>query len=878
MPPTASSRKRKTTSATSNEDNENNDNNAPPTTTTISKEERQLRALQAKEKAKAWKEKRALKKAGVTVTATAETPTAKTAASATTAKSSPGRKKKVSSSSSVSTSEAVSALASTTSIRKSRRSSTTGTTKATSKRTTSTKKQPIQQKDDDDKNSNKKEAAEKEEEEQQIQPKTKRARIEKDQETKTSTNVKAVVPPPSSVLVVPPIPPTQQQHQHSSPTRGNETFFSPLSATYNNPQQLMMMHQMYPTASPYTLAQMKQPPPQPPQYPNPVYYMNHNTSTPLSPYTLAQQPNMTTTLPVYPQQQQYQVQHVPAPVPVPIQQQHQTIQPQPKEASVPLSSMNQQVTIDQKETIIIENVQEEEEVEEEEQEQEETTIEKQPSSSTPTLFSSLVSKVYKIIKNMTLLTLIGFIIISLLSYLFTNNNTTTKMLPNTMTTPSNPNTNSHKNESTTMICFQNYGFEKQIIIPTTTDVVDEMGNPKKETIQISNKNGIANCSNLPKDTLYLVKPCPKYGKCVDGQLVDCTNYENHNNNNNMITENDDEENKDNDESKLSSSSSSLLLFIPSQNGKECILSSYGLEQMMKLHSTIVDLTIDYTCHGGKRFDYQSKVMKQEEGIKDENEEVKGGDGEDVIMFDIQSISTHLNMDISTIHYLIDTMKTTNPSSQLHIQTDINNTDMEWISLSSTFIHDDLPIPTSCWIKLLSWDIMTTITKHIFHFLSWMIIHILWNVMKTMIYSYPLPTLLISMIVLLLSWMKIRRNHIQSLRKDVASIQNLVYDRLMNGDKDGSASLHIRDDIMHELYSVSESSNMKKRQEFIKNVWPRVVVAVRMDNRVRKSVKNVRGKSLEWWEWVATATTDKMKNSSNSGKENVVNTWKSLKVD
>jgi len=98
----------------------------------------------------------------------------------------------------------------------------------------------------------------------------------------------------------------------------------------------------------------------------------------------------------------------------------------------------------------------------------------------------------------------------------------------------------------------------------------------------------------------------------------------------------------------------------------------------------------------------------------------------------------------------------------------------------------------------------------------------------------------------------KRKTVLQLRQQVTEIQNLAYDKLVedcNEGGEGCATLHLRDDIAHELYP----SDSVKRKHFIANVWPRVCAVVKMDNRVRKTRKSLRGKSLEWWEWVADAS-------------------------
>ena len=76
------------------------------------------------------------------------------------------------------------------------------------------------------------------------------------------------------------------------------------------------------------------------------------------------------------------------------------------------------------------------------------------------------------------------------------------------------------------------------------------------------------------------------------------------------------------------------------------------------------------------------------------------------------------------------------------------------------------------------------------------------------------------------------------------VKEEAYDRLAHCDGSGGyAALHLRDDVGHAMYP----SNQRERLFMFQHVWPRVIIEVRADNRVRKFRKAADGKQLEHWD-------------------------------
>ena len=171
-----------------------------------------------------------------------------------------------------------------------------------------------------------------------------------------------------------------------------------------------------------------------------------------------------------------------------------------------------------------------------------------------------------------------------------------------------------------------------------------------------------------------------------------------------------------------------------------------------------------------------------------------------------------------------------------------NNDKKYVGLSTDFVQNHLPIPFSCWLRTLGWNLMSAFASFIY-----VVIGVLLNIGWAIFSSNPIPTFIVSVLIYVLVWIRGRRLKNVNLRKRVVEVQKMAYDKLMIdcNEGEGYATLHLRDEIAHELYP----EPCHERKLLLNDVWPRVVNAVRVDNRVTKSRKSIGGKNLEWWEWV-----------------------------
>jgi hypothetical protein len=422
---------------------------------------------------------------------------------------------------------------------------------------------------------------------------------------------------------------------------------------------------------------------------------------------------------------------------------------------------------------------------------------------------TILSKIYKLALYSCSFVSAIFVVFTMLSY-YTNQPLSSSSIIN-----SNKNdVGSIDKSNQHPICFRNYGFESyetviqekiRTITPDDEDDLHKEEDDMEEVKFIKNENGFANCG--AQGDKYHIQDCPQYGRCLDGKLVDC----------------------------LSSS------FEPSKDGTECVLSSMALDQMLSLHSKVVELTVEYTCSnivssGSSNVSY---IMRPSDGEAND-------DDEELIMFDVNAIIKELNIDEETMRNMDNGTSKLVFHSTTTLDEEGNDTIKEWIGLSKEFIVNDLPLPTLCWVQLLSIDLAKILFNSFLNCLQ-VFGMMSWSLMK----SYPKLAFGAGFVLFVVNWIRNRRRKVIVMKQEVRKFQDIVYDQLLldcNGTE-GCGELHLRDDIMHDMFA----NDCVGRTHFVDIVWPRVRNAVRKDNRVMKTRKSVGGKSLEWWTWVAGAS-------------------------
>ena len=115
-------------------------------------------------------------------------------------------------------------------------------------------------------------------------------------------------------------------------------------------------------------------------------------------------------------------------------------------------------------------------------------------------------------------------------------------------------------------------------------------------------------------------------------------------------------------------------------------------------------------------------------------------------------------------------------------------------------------------------------------------------------EYPIAFAITVIVLYATYWIYATNRHRAYTRKMVSKSRTIAYDKLVYESEHGSntyAILHLREDVAQTLYPDS----LKKRKEFMKNVWPRVVTELKNDVRIQQCQKTVGGVALECWMWL-----------------------------
>ena len=316
-------------------------------------------------------------------------------------------------------------------------------------------------------------------------------------------------------------------------------------------------------------------------------------------------------------------------------------------------------------------------------------------------------------------------------------------------------------------------------------------------------------------------PCPEFGMCQGGSLVKCLDY-------------DFEWDGD--------------FYIPSEKKNDCVIAPNAMESLLGLHKTLTDLTVEHVCRSNFGVGTVCRVSK-------ENIFVNG-----TTLFKLDAVAEIAELTQSQVLLLLEKMDSSDIVQKVITQ---DGVDIEFIGMSEEFVAKKLPVQTSCWIRMLIWDVLIYTATFVYGFLK-VLATLAWSIAS----ANPLPTAVVAIITYALLWVQNKRSKVASLRKQAAEIQNIAYDKLIMdcNEGEGYASLHLRDEIAHEKYPEPGA----ERQYFINNVWPRTLALIRADNRVTKSRKSIGGKSLEWLEWVSDSSRKSRRslaaaNSSNEGE-------------
>ena len=298
--------------------------------------------------------------------------------------------------------------------------------------------------------------------------------------------------------------------------------------------------------------------------------------------------------------------------------------------------------------------------------------------------------------------------------------------------------------------------------------------------------------------------CPEYARCEGGKVVDCL------------------------EEDISWSGG---FYVPSEKGDQCVVSPSALEGMMNLHSALTELTIEYVCRSSIGFGPVCRVPPKDLLEKES------------IFFEVTSVASIAELTVDQLDTLLEKMK----SNDIVEQTELKENELVgYIGMSEDYVNKNLPISSYCWLRIVAWDLVRVVAAFLYGILL-LILNSVW----TIAVANPLPALVVGVITYGFLWIRNKRSRVSRLRKEASEIQNLAYNKLVMdcNEGEGYASLHLRDEIAHELHP----EPCPARQRFNSLVWLRVAALIRADNRVTKTRKSIGGKSLEWFEWASDSS-------------------------
>ena len=316
-------------------------------------------------------------------------------------------------------------------------------------------------------------------------------------------------------------------------------------------------------------------------------------------------------------------------------------------------------------------------------------------------------------------------------------------------------------------------------------------------------------SNTPADdseqTLYdeakcegKHQQCPQWGQCRGGKLIDCTD----------------------DVMTLAGRN----LFVPSEKGDSCVVGPQTKKLVETVKDTLVGMTADYFCGT-----MVNGVLLQNETFP---------------LFSLEEVVAKLQ-DFQgegfTSDLLIWLFPAFNSDSVRFGSLICNDNDvLDGIGLGDIVSPDSLSFPFSCKMKLYCREMFDYFLHSVLALVKYLA-----TIALFIVWQYPMYSFSVMGFAYVARIVQRRRRHNAKVRELFGIVREAAYDRLCECDDDtGYAALLLRDDVGHYMYPTS----FVKRQFMNDYVWPRVVLEVRGDNRVRKFRKMNAGKELEHWDF------------------------------
>eukprot|EP01082_Thalassiosira_pseudonana_P011144 g9890.t1 g9890 contig4:807606-810547(+) len=304
------------------------------------------------------------------------------------------------------------------------------------------------------------------------------------------------------------------------------------------------------------------------------------------------------------------------------------------------------------------------------------------------------------------------------------------------------------------------------------------------------------------------KECPLWGRCHGGILRDCNDG--------------------------GGEFEGLQRFVPSQKGDGCVPSIASLDLVRVVQDTLFSMTASQKCHSSDRLGHHdvhleepfplfriTKVAERVNGMAGSNSTVGGID-----------VSPEL---LSWLSPVFDSSIVRHGSLSSRSEGRIDA-----IGLAPEVSPNSLPLTVACTAKIISWEMIEFFGNFTTSVLG-IVAKFLWDFM----FNNPIPSFVALTLIMIAYCIRRELQHKAKVREFLRVVLDAVYDRLAEcDDNEGYASLMLRDDVGHDMYP----TNVRERNFVYNDVWPRVVLEVRADNRVQKFRKEAGGKSLEHWQF------------------------------
>jgi len=298
------------------------------------------------------------------------------------------------------------------------------------------------------------------------------------------------------------------------------------------------------------------------------------------------------------------------------------------------------------------------------------------------------------------------------------------------------------------------------------------------------------------------KQCPQWGRCRAGKLLDCIDG--------------------------AGTFAGLNLFVPNENGDECVVSPDANDLVGVVNDILVGMTADQFCHT----EVDGVMLKNDDTFPLFRLEKVAARMRDLQEGRFAFVSSDLLLWLSPVF---------DPNLvRFGSLSDDYEGDFDGMSLGQDVSPDSLPLPFGCRMKLLFSELLGYLSTYAFALLKYLA-----SVFLYLVWQYPFHSFGAMAFWYLFLVIQRKRKHRAKVRELVTIVREAAYDRLSEcDDHTGYAALLLRDDVGNDMYPTS----FAQRQFVNDYVWPRVVLEVRADNRVRKFRKMTAGKELEHWDF------------------------------